>query len=339
MSKLKVLSLVAVGLLALVAIGAAGLVGYAAATAEDRLMFPDTPEPAIVASSDPEVVARGRYLVHGPAHCAQCHSTDDRSRPELIATTPLQGGLSFEMGPIATRYARNLTSDEETGLGRFTDGQIARAIRAGVMPDGQLSIFMRMSVGELSDEDLTAVVSYLRSLEPVRNEVPKGEFYLFGKVLFTYAFPPFAPRATPPPAHVPASEEPDLARGEYLADKVMLCTACHTRTDMGTFQPTGPKAGGSHPEPSHGPDDDMEFVAPNLTSHPTGVTGRLDEDAFVARFRAGRVFASSIMPWENFANVTDSDLRSVYRYLRSLPPVDADLGPTYRKIGWRPDAG
>jgi hypothetical protein len=78
----------------------------------------------------------------------------------------------------------------------------------------------------------------------------------------------------------------------------------------------------------------MEFVAPNLTSHPTGVTGRLSEDQFVARLRGGRVFPFSIMPWENFALTTDADLRSVYRYLRTLPGVDADVGPSYREVGW-----
>jgi hypothetical protein len=115
----------------------------------------------------------------------------------------------------------------------------------------------------------------------------------------------------------------------------MLCTMCHTAMDPNTFQVVGAKGGGSLPEASHGPDDpDMEFVAPNLTSHPTGVTGRMTEDQFVARLLAGRAFPSSIMPWENFANVTESDLRSVYRYLRTLPPVDADLGPAYRPVGW-----
>jgi len=79
----------------------------------------------------------------------------------------------------------------------------------------------------------------------------------------------------------------------------------------------------------------MEFAAPNLTSDPkTGMTGRLDEEQFVARIRQGRVFPSSKMPWENVSRMTDADLRSIYRYLRSLPPVENDVGPTYRKQGW-----
>ena len=80
----------------------------------------------------------------------------------------------------------------------------------------------------------------------------------------------------------------------------------------------------------------MEFVAPNLTSHPHGVTGTLDEDAFVVRLGAGRVHVSSIMPWEGVSRMTEADMRSVYRFLRTLPPVDIDRGPSYREIGWQP---
>jgi hypothetical protein len=81
----------------------------------------------------------------------------------------------------------------------------------------------------------------------------------------------------------------------------------------------------------------MEFVPPNLTADPSGYTGRVSEDAFVARLRTGRSITSSIMPWESFKIMTDVDLRSIYRYLRSLPPVHNALGPSHRKKGtWPP---
>ena len=322
-----------------------GLVAYAGATGNGRMSFPDAPAPEVSASTDPEVIERGRYLVHGPAHCASCHagSADrpaDRTQPELIHELPLAGGLSFEMGPLATRYGRNLTPDPETGIGRQTDAELARAIRSAVMHDGELSFFMKLAGPNLSDEDLTAVISYLRSLEPVRSPVPRGEWDLFGKVLLTYVLPPMEPRPAAGPVHVPPSGEPSVARGEYLAEHVALCVMCHTAMDPTNFQVVGPKAGGSLPDPSHGVDDKhMEYVAPNLTSHPTGWTGRVDEDAFVARLLSGRAFTSSIMPWENYSNMTEADARSIYRYLRTLPPVDAELGPSYREIGSWPPKG
>jgi mono/diheme cytochrome c family protein len=322
--------------LALLLVAAGGAVGYASSTAESKLQFPDTPAPALAASTDPAVIEQGRYLVHGPAHCAQCHSTDDREHPEKITDAPLDGGLEFAMGPLGTRYGRNLTPDA-TGIGDLTDEQVARTIRTGVLHDGELSFFMRFSAARLSDEDIVAVLSYLRSLEPVANEVPRGEWKLFGKVLLTYAFPPMAPRSQEGPDHVPAGDGPSLERGEYLAEHVMVCTTCHSEFDMTKFEVTGPKAGGSLPDPSHGSDTDMEFVAPNLTSHETGYTGKVSEDEFLARIRSGRTYPSSIMPWENFGAVTDDDLRSVYRYLKSLPPVDNDPGPSYRKQGWTPE--
>jgi hypothetical protein len=324
---LKILGMVVAGLV--VVIG--GAVGYAGATAMGRLQFPDTKQPAIKASTDPAVIEQGRYLVHSTAHCSQCHSTDDRAHPEKIKTSPLHGGLAFKMGPLGTRYAPNLTP-HATGIANRSDGELARTIQNGILPSGELSFFMRVASAVPSEEDTVAIISYLRSMQPQAREVPHGEWYLFGKVLLTYAFPPLAPRSDPRPKHVPPSETPSVERGKYLAENLMLCTSCHSKLDEKTFKSFGPVAGGSLPDPSHGDDDqDMEFVAPNLTSHPTGITGRMDEAAFLARMKAGRAFKSSIMPWENFSTATDADLKSVYLFLKSLPPVDNDVGLTYRK--------
>jgi len=325
----KVLKIVGIVLGALVAVIAAA-VAYAGLTATGRLQFPDTKLPQLKASTDPAVIEQGRYLVHSTAHCSQCHSTDDREHPEKIKTSPLRGGLAFAMGPLGTRYAPNLTP-HASGIAARSDAELARAIKTGIMHSGELSFFMRIASAVPSDEDVLAIISYLRSVKPEAHEVPQGEWYLFGKILLTYAFPPLTPRSDPPPKHVPASDTPSVERGKYLAESLMLCTSCHSKTDPKTFKNFGPVAGGSLPEASHGSDSDMEYVAPNLTSHPTGVTGRMDEAAFVARMRAGRAFKTSIMPWENFGTATDADLKSLYLFLQSLPKVDHDVGQTYRK--------
>lgn len=330
------------GLVGLGVLGGTGLVGLGAvvgwglATWEATLAFPDAPFPAIAADTDPDAIARGRYLANGPAHCSQCHSTANRERPEEVRTAPLHGGLAFQLGPLGTLYARNLTSDAETGLGRRTDAELARVLRTGVLPEGQLSIFMRYSAASLSDEDLAAVLGYLRSLEPVRNEVPPASLTLLGKLVVKFAFSGVSPRPVEGPRGVRAGPEPTIERGAYLAEHVALCVACHTEVDPATFAPVGPKAGGGTVEPSHGDDAHMEYAPPNLTSHPTGITGKLDEEAFVARMLAGRTHATSIMPWEGVQQTTEDDLRSIYRYLRSLPPVDRDTGPSYRPVGWTP---
>jgi hypothetical protein len=166
--------------------------------------------------------------------------------------------------------------------------------------------------------------------------VPAGHYGALAKILLTAGVFQLTPRLDPPPAYVAAGPEPGVERGGYLAEHVALCVGCHSEVDMATFKPIGPKAGGGTVEASHGDDHDMEYAPPNLTSDPTGVTGKLDEEAFLVRFRAGRVHASSIMPWESFGTMTDADIRSIYRYLRSLPPIAHDTGPSYRKIGSHP---
>lgn len=309
-----------------------GAVFVLAGRFEQKLTMPDTPFPELKASTDPEVIARGEYLARTAAHCTQCHGDYPRTNP--AGNTPdvvVSGGFEFNMGPIGTLYAANLTSDPETGVGQRTDRELARTLTTGVLPNGQLSIFMRYSAAQLSPEDVVAVISWLRTLPPTKKAIPPSRITTLGKAMFSMV--ELTPRSTAP-KFVPASDEPSLARGEYLAEHVAVCVGCHTRVDMATFQNTGPKAAGGDPDPS--PDEatsDMEFAPPNLTAHPTGVTGRLTEDQFVERFRAGRVFPASKMPWENFSRLSESDLRSVYRYLHSLPPIDHDGGPTWRKAG------
>jgi mono/diheme cytochrome c family protein len=278
--------------------------------------------------SDP--VALGRYLTWN-ADCWTCHSADfAKLDPMNPPATPgyLIGGNLVE-GVVTP----NLTPDPETGIGKLSDAELARAIRSGVMPDGELSVFMAMSVGELSDEDLVAVMSYLRSLPPVKKAVPRGEWGVLAKVLTAFGLFQLEPRPVEGPTHVPPAPEPSLERGRYLARHAAFCASCHTTYDPATFKPSGPAFGGGTVEPSHGADSDHEYAPPNLTSAPSGYVGRVSEDAFVARMRAGRVHETSIMPWECYATMTDADLRSIYRFIKTVPRVDVDTGPSYRKIG------
>ena len=78
----------------------------------------------------------------------------------------------------------------------------------------------------------------------------------------------------------------------------------------------------------------FEFVYPNLTPDPeTGHIIAWDEDTFVQRFRGGRVHAGSTMPWESYQRMTDADIRSLHRFLKSLPPTRSPIGATYRPSG------
>jgi mono/diheme cytochrome c family protein len=284
--------------------------------------------PAIHASADPAVVARGRYLVHGPAHCTGCHG-DPRHKADFLAGRdgPLTGGVEFHL-PIGTVRSANITGDRETGIGGMRDEEIARSLRFGVRRDGRaLAPFMPFA--NLSDEDLTAIVSYLRTQAPVRNQVQTRSMNPLGHGVLAFVLTPQGPTG-PVPARVPPG--PTVEYGKYLVHSVANCTGCHTQRDMRTGAFTGPTlAGGlamtSHDQPGR------KFVTPNLT--PDAGTGRItnwNEEIFVARVRTGKGAEGSPMPWANFARMSEDDLKAIYRYLRTLPPVQNHTGDSVRPV-------
>ena len=107
----------------------------------------------------------------GPAACAYCHVPREQwTTLDAGAAPPLYGTHVFRL-PFGVFYSSNLTPDVETGIGRRTDGELARILRNGVRADGRAA-FPLMEYQHLSDEDLAAVISYLRSQPPVRTQVP-----------------------------------------------------------------------------------------------------------------------------------------------------------------------
>jgi mono/diheme cytochrome c family protein len=290
----------------------------------------EAPLPAVRVSTDPAVIARGAYLAYGPAHCIECHATPD-ALDKLAdgVMLPLSGGLAFGLGPLGTVYASNLTPDPETGIGRYSDAHIARMMRWAVRPDGRATIEPLMPFGNMSDDDLSAIVSFLRAQPPVRNVVPASEWRPFGKVVKSLSGT-FKPRTSiNPPERAPA-EGATPARGEYLARFVGNCVGCHTPRDSTTFAATGPEFSGGfemEPRPAPGADPNVWFRTPNLTPAPGGGLLKFpDRETWVARFqRGGRHEPGSVMPWEAFARMTTDDIAALYEFFKSLPPV---AGPT-----------
>jgi mono/diheme cytochrome c family protein len=292
------------------------------------------PRPAIVASTDPAVIAHGDYIFNAVAHCSICHGGPTAPTRKRGDRFPMAGGLIFHADPFGTFVARNLTSDRETGVGARSDADLARVVRSGVDHQGRFLPFMKLAVGPIADEDLTALISYVRSLAPVRRQEEPEVWGLVGKYL---AATKLKPATQVPPAYVAASAEPSAARGAYLANGPAACRFCHTKHDAmaGFVETSAPFTGGDVE-----PDDEepgSEFASPNLTPDPTSSPlAAWDEATFLARFRGGKVFPGTNMPWESFAEMTDADVRSLYRYFRSLPPVARIAGPTHRPAGWKP---
>lgn len=312
-----------------------GLVGYVETQSSARLSFPDTPMPDIRASQDPAVIARGRDLVYGVAHCASCHATIEREKPEKLLRSPALAGGLLLAPPFGHFRPSNLTPDRETGIGDWTDAELARVIRTGVRKNGELSIFMKIGVGPISDEDLTAIVSYLRSIAPVRREIPPSEPNFVARALVTFV--DFGPDTDGDIEHVAEAAEPSVERGRYLVNGPGACLGCHSSSDptAGFSLVPGKELAGGDVMPGE-LDPSMELAAPNLTPDPTtGRAGQWTEDVFIARLRGGRTITDSIMPWECYTKMSDSDARSIYRYLRTVPAVHNETGPGYRPAGWK----
>jgi len=123
------------------------------------------------ASANP--VERGRYLVdtHG---CAHCHTPVDADGKELHGLA-FAGGQKFRLAVWGDVVTANLTSDNETGIGRYSDDDLKRAFTRGIKHDETRMLPFPMgwpAFASLTEPDQNAIVAYLRTLPPVRNAIP-----------------------------------------------------------------------------------------------------------------------------------------------------------------------
>ena len=286
----------------------------------------DAPYPQIQATNDPKMIERGAAIAYGPGHCVNCHTpTDENEIVKAGGTPPLSGGRPFVLG-LGTVYTPNLTPDRETGIGRRSDAEIARVLRYGVMADGRATLPF-MEYHNLSDEDLTALISFLRSQKPVRRVVPEHKFNLMGKAVLAFAIKPIGPKTTPL-KHTPP-EEPTVERGQYVANSVAVCAECHTKRNLidGSFVTARFSGGMEFPIEK----TNKVIVSPNLTPSKYGRITNWSEEQFVGRFGAGVGIPHTHMPWRQFQRMSENDVRAIYRYLRTLPPDDHNPGPSVQE--------
>ena len=291
-------------------------------------MYPpkmDAPFPDIAASTDSAVIAHGKYLVYGPAHCAECHSgtREDLMNGIPLSQLTLSGGMAFNM-PGAAVHSKNITPDKETGTGRYSDKELARMIRHGVRPDGTV-MFPFMAYANLNDEDLTAIISYLRTVAPVKKEVPEDHLNFMMKGVMAFMIRPYPAKEGFPRA---VKRDTTVEYGEYLARAVSGCEDCHTKFDEMSGKFTGTPFAGGGKTPSATEEPGVWVMTANLTPDPeTGTIATWSYERFKERFqKEGRRVKESIMAWETFVNYSDDDLKAVYKYLMSLPPVKNDIG-------------
>jgi mono/diheme cytochrome c family protein len=224
----------------------------------------------------------------------------------------LSGGRRIDLGLAGSVTAPNITPDPDTGIGRMTDVEIARALRHGIGRDGRALVPV-MSTAGLSDHDIGAVVSYLRTREPVRAPHATREGLSFaGRTAMALGLQPHATTPYRPPVQVIADRS--AAHGEYLARAVAACQACHTARHPLTGRPEGLPFGGGSVLQHAG----REWVPPSLRGQASVLAGR-SEPEFIDLFRRRQAVASSSpMPWREFGRMDDTELAALYRYLSSL---------------------
>ncbi len=245
--------------------------------------------------TDEAAIARGKHFVEAIGLCQDCHTNNLAG--EVAADDPMFGIFA----------PRNLTSGGG-GVGEtFDDIDYVRAIRHGIGTDGKALLYMPSQIyNKISDDDLGAIIAYLKSLPPVDNELPDSSMRLLGRILI--GAQPSELSANVIEHSAPRSPEPQVGvtvdYGKYLAT---ACTLCHGENlsggNVAGFEPDAPKA-------------------PNLT--PGGEPGNWNQEQFITAIRTGttptgRVLSGEFMPWPYFARMTDDELAAIWLYLESLP--------------------
>jgi cytochrome c553 len=273
------------GLVLFIVLGVAAL--YAITTRHIGRVY-DFPDSPVRAATDSVSLARGRHLVEAIGKCQECHDAD-------------MGGKLWVDEPAFGRLAGTNLTGGRGGIGDFTDADLERALRRGVGRDRRPLIFMPSEAfAALSDEDLAAIIGYLRTLPPVDREMPEPRVGPVARALYLRGNFPLLPvtmidhgASRPVPAPGVAAEY-----GRYLAT-IGGCRGCH-----------GPAlAGDANPD------------APDIT---VGRIGDWTEEDFVRSLRQGKRPDGSVidpekMPWVRSSQMTGEEMRAVWMYMRALP--------------------
>jgi mono/diheme cytochrome c family protein len=263
---------------------------------------------APVVAQQNATLERGKYLMDSIVACGNCHVQRDKGKP--LPEKGLSGGMVFDEEPFKA-YAPNITPDPETGIGKWSEAQLATAIREGIRPDGSVigPPMPIMFYRGMADDDLKAIVAYLRAQPAVKNAVPKSEYRI--KLPPSYG-PEIKQKVSAP------SRNDAVKYGEYLAGPLGHCMDCHTPAVKGIPDMTKAGAGGNSFRGPWG-----VSVARNLTPHDTGLKGWSDAEIARAIREGVRKDGTPLkppmaFPW--YRNINDADMKALIAYLRALKP-------------------
>jgi mono/diheme cytochrome c family protein len=248
---------------------------------------------------------RGRYLVESLAACGNCHTQHSQDGPQMDKY--LAGGECIKHKGFDA-ISSNITPDPETGVGRWSDAELFRAIREGRRRDGSLigPAMPFPSYRALANDDVKAIITYLRGVPPVRNAVAE-------KAQYDFTLPD---SWGPPVGHIEAPPKDDkVAYGAYLAGPVAGCTVCHTQQMDAEY---GVGAGGAA---SYGPSGIS--VAANIIPAGIGDWTNIEIERAIRNgvARDGHQLLPP-MPSGHYKNMSKEDMTALIAYLRSLPSIE-----------------
>jgi mono/diheme cytochrome c family protein len=263
-----------------------------------------------------DAVARGQYVFAVAGGCA-CHTVPKE--------TPHAGGRAFPI-PFGTVYSTNITQDKETGLGAWTDQQIIDAIVKGVRRDGSrsLPVMPYEKYSGMAQEDVKALVAYLRTLKPVKKPTPELKTKApFVRSLGTWVYLKTFGRFSTAPAQAPKA---GVERGRYLVDHVALCGDCHTpRNSLGVPKQSLYMAGASE---GSGP---LGEAVPNITpDKETGIGSWKREEIAELLLSGTKPDFDNVqgLMYEviqgtsgGYKDMTKEDALAIADYLKSVPPI------------------
>jgi mono/diheme cytochrome c family protein len=271
------------------------------------------------------MVKRGDYLVNSVCHCMHCHGDRDFTKfgAPPVPGTAGKGGNEIEKG----LFARNLTP---YALGNWTDKEIYKVLTTGIRKNGDtLSPLMPFwNYGRMPDQELYCIIAYLRTLPPIKNEVPDHEISEMDKSFYTAFYNNvFLKKYAKQKFSLPPVDD-KIKRGEYLV-AAGECNGCHTPFNIEAldYYEDSALAGGTQFDLKK---LGVKVNTANLTPDSATGLGRWTEEVFVNKFKSFRDSATyninpgkynTIMPWAFIAGQTDEDLHALYAYLRSIKPI------------------
>ena len=252
---------------------------------------------AIAVPSDAAAIERGQHIAFTRG-CVDCHGKD------------FGGAKVIEDGAMGRLYAPNVTRGRGSRTVNFADLDWVRAIRHGVGPDNHgLFIMPSEEYSHFSDDDLGCVIAYLKSLPPVDRERVPTSYGPVTRLLLTLGKMKLA-AGTIDHSHLATGAVTKAANAEYGRYLATGCVGCHGPNFSGGKIEIGP------PDWPH---------AKNLTPHPSGNLAKWTEADFIRTIRTAKRPDGSelnpVMP-RGFGGMDDTELKALYAFFKSLPPVE-----------------